>query len=165
MAVILPYTNSAESAYVVHTQKAGIQTNYTVVKQQPSAVVLGNQTAGLTADLILKTLNRATDGITKPKELTVEFPPTKVAGKAGIASHESWTVVTREATPYEPRTDFPCCMSLQVRGWKVADMTNAIYQELFEHMVSTLPRDDDGNIDFRGMLVGAMIPTSDNAEP
>lgn len=163
MSATLPYSNTTASGWSESTDQAKLLTNYKVIKDTPSRVVLGNRTANLSEDIIVNQYDDLTKGVIPPKELTVDYP-TK-SKRAAMATVATWTVVTEPAADGMDREDFPVCFSLQVKASLASTITNDVLNDLWEHFRSSLIRDASGDVDFRSYLLGSLRPDRDNPEP
>lgn len=134
----------------------GLTTNYAVVSDEPSEVLLDNKTAPLDRQELISFRFRKIGQVNT--DLNIQNPgPTRGGIQYAVQVEET----VRDTLPDNTYIDFPVVMYLTVRHPLSGAVTDSVLQETFERLLSTLRREDDNSYRFNDLVRGALRPVED----
>lgn len=147
------YTNKDERAQQVKVFDLGLTTNYAVITDEPSQVVLDNTTATLDQQELISYRRRRVGTVNT--DLNIQYPAPVRSG-VSYAYQVEETVV--EKTDAGDRYDHPIKIYLTVVHDMSGVVTNADLSEALRRLLSAIPIDSDGDFKLLNTARGALRP-------
>jgi len=150
----MDYTNnSVRQSQATQEYSLGLTTNYAVVKDEPSEVVLDNLTSSLDQQELISFRYRKIGTVNTG--INVQNPaPTKGGVQYAIQVEET----VRETRGDGTNVDRPVVMYLTVRHPLSGVITDSVLQETLERLLSVLRRESDNTYRFSDLVRGALKP-------